>query len=79
MNTPELNTNRNVLIEWIKNLENEKLLNLLNRIRVSQDNKSADWWDNLSKSEINEINQGLQDIENGETLSSKEFWKTVKK
>jgi len=79
MNTPELNTNRNVLIEWIKNLENEKLLNLLNKIRVSQDNKSADWWDNLSKSEINEINQGLQDIENGETLSSKEFWKTVKK
>ena len=58
MNTPELNTNRNVLIEWIKNLENEKLLNLLNKIRVSQDNKSADWWDNLSKSEINEINQG---------------------
>lgn len=75
MKADELNTDRKELINWIKNLDNENLLNFLNTLRVSEKSKNADWWDNLSKSEIEDINQGLEDVANGDTVSSKEFWR----
>lgn len=78
MKADELNTDRKELINWIKNLDNENLLNFLNTLRVSEKSKSVDWWDNLSKSEIEDINQGLKDVANGDTVSSKEFWNRIK-
>lgn len=78
MNTDELNTDRKELINWIKNLDNENLLTFLNTLRISEKSKSSDWWDTLTKSEIEDINQGLEDVANGNTLSSKEFWSKLK-
>ncbi len=74
MNNDELNIDRKELINWIKNLDNENLLIFLNTLRISEKTRSLDWWDNLTKLEIEDINQGLEDVANGDTVSSKEFW-----
>ena len=78
MNTDELNTDRKELINWIKNLDNENLLTFLNTLRISEKSKSSDWWDTLTKLEIEDINQGLEDVAKGNTLSAKEFWSKLK-
>lgn len=78
MNNDELNIDRKELINWIKNLDNENLLIFLNTLRISEKTRSLDWWDNLTKLEIKDINQGLEDVANGNTLSSKEFWSKIK-
>lgn len=37
-----------------------------------------DWWDDLSEAQKQYINEGLVDAENGRTVSSNEFWSTLK-
>lgn len=78
MKTGELSANREELIKWIKNLKNEKLLNFLNILRLSEKSTKSDWWNDLTEAEINDINQGLEEIENGDTISSEEFWNQLR-
>lgn len=79
MTAGELKVNREELIKWIKNLNNEKLIGFLNNIRITENRKkNIDWWDDLSDSEINDINRGLEEVSNGDTLSSSEFWNQIK-
>ena len=37
-----------------------------------------DWWDELSESQKQHINEGLADVENGRVMSSAEFWDRLK-
>jgi len=79
MSSTEFNVNRDKLIEWIKDLDNENILLFLNSLRKSESKSDKDWWDNLSKNEVEDINRGLADIQNGETISSSDFWIRMKK
>jgi hypothetical protein len=37
-----------------------------------------DWWEQLSKSHQKMIKKGMEDIENGNVISSKQFWDKLK-
>jgi len=38
-----------------------------------------DWWDDLSESQRQSINEGIKDVEEGRVISSEKFWEIVKK
>lgn len=78
MSTLNFETTRKELIEWINSLNDVNLLNFLNGLRISRESAETDWWDNLSEDEKADIQQGLDDIEHGRTLSSSEFWRKLK-
>jgi predicted transcriptional regulator len=53
----------------------------LDKIRRIKDDylKSEDWWDNLDKEEIESINRGLKDLEEGRTHTHEEARKIYEK
>ncbi|HPQ21084.1 MAG TPA: hypothetical protein PK147_04490 [Saprospiraceae bacterium] len=56
------------LIEWISKLNDASVIDKLREIKNDYSN-SKDWWDSLKKEEIDSINRGLKDIEEGRTHS----------
>jgi len=54
------------LIEWISRLNDTSIINRLRQIKEDY-SKSEDWWDSLNKEEIESINRGLKDFEEGKT------------
>jgi tryptophanyl-tRNA synthetase len=56
------------LIEWISRLNDISIIDRLKRIKEDYSN-SKDWYDNLKKEEIESINRGLKDFEEGRTHS----------
>jgi predicted transcriptional regulator len=56
------------LIEWISRLNDTSIIDKL-RIIKSDYSKSKDWWDTLNKEEIDSINRGLKDFEEGRVHS----------
>lgn len=74
----ELKTTRQELIEWINSLDDSKLLNLLNSIKLSNTNTNKDWWDELTPSQKENIEIGLKDLEEGRTITSREFWNRLR-
>lgn len=54
----ELKTTRQELIEWINSLDDSKLLNLLNSIKLSNSNTDKDWWDELTPNQKENIEIG---------------------
>lgn len=75
MNAAELNTTRQELIDWINSLTDTSLLNLLNSIKLSRADNDKGWWNDLTPSQKENIELGLKDMDEGKTISSKEFWK----
>ena len=61
------------IIEWITKTNDNSLLKTLKSIKDSNAT-TADWYDELSKEEIDSINRGIENHEKGEVLTSKEFW-----
>ncbi|MCB9261577.1 MAG: hypothetical protein H6607_04315 [Flavobacteriales bacterium] len=56
------------LIEWISRLNDTMIIDKL--IKIKDDySKSKDWWDSLKKEEIDSINRGLKDFEEGRVHS----------
>ena len=78
MISAELKTTRQELIEWINSLDDSKLLNLLNSIKLSNTNTNKDWWDELTPSQKENIEIGLKDLEEGRTITSREFWNRLR-
>lgn len=78
MSTAEFNSTRNDLVQWIGSSTDERLIELLNSIRLSFKTKNADWWDDLSTVDKEGIERGLKDIKAGNTHSSQEFWRKLK-
>ncbi len=56
------------LIEWISRLNDNSIIDKLRQIKEDY-SKSKDWWDTLNKEEIEFINRGLKDFEEGRTHS----------
>ncbi len=78
MSTAEFNSTRNELLQWIGSSSDERLIELLNSIRLSFKAKNADWWDDLNTVDKEGIERGLKDMQAGNTHSSSEFWKKLK-
>lgn len=77
MSAAEFHLLREELTKWVGSLNDSNLLNLLNSIKLSRGNTTGDWWDGLNDKERENIALGLKDLEEGNTLTSKEFWKTL--
>ena len=56
------------LIEWISKLNDTTIIDKLRELKDDY-SKSKDWWDTLKKEEIDSINRGLKDFEEGRTHS----------
>jgi predicted transcriptional regulator len=52
------------LIEWITKLNDSVIIERLRKIKDDY-SKSKDWWDALKKEELDSINKGLTDFEEG--------------
>jgi len=52
------------LIEWISKLNYTSIIDKLRQVKEDYSN-SKDWWDALEKEEIESINRGLKDFEEG--------------
>jgi len=78
MSTAEFNSTRNELLQWIGSSSDERLIELLNSIRLSFKAKNADWWVDLSAVDREGIERGLKDMKAGNTHTSQEFWRKLK-
>jgi hypothetical protein len=47
-------------------------------LKQSKELLKEDWWEQLSKSQQKMIKKGMEDIENGNVISSKQFWDKLK-
>lgn len=56
------------LIEWISRLNDSSVIEKIRDIRKEY-SKSDNWWNSLKKEEIESINRGLKDIEEGRVHS----------
>jgi len=52
------------------------MLKFLDGLRSSKSDK--DWWNDLTQSQRQHINEGLADAENGRIVSSEIFWNKLK-
>jgi hypothetical protein len=64
------------LIAWINRLSDENVVEFLDGLKKSK--SKADWWDELSVKQQNVVQNGIEDIETGNVLSSAQFWKALK-
>ncbi len=77
MSTAELNKKKLDLIAWINRLSDENTIEFLDALKRS--NSKGDWWDELTENQQKIIQNGLDDIEEGNLLSSSQFWSRLKK
>lgn len=66
------------LTHWIQTLNDVHLLHLLNSIKLSESNTKVDWWDELTEHQRENIQLGIEDLNEGRTISSKEFWSELR-
>ena len=59
---------------WIDTLSNEDLKLVTQIIQVSKVDLSSDWWQQLNVLQLNQIKNGLQQLENGSLMNSKTYW-----
>ena len=52
------------LIEWISRLNDSSIIEKIREIKYEYF-ESNDWWDTMKKEELESINQGLKDFEEG--------------
>ena len=74
MSTAELNNTRKELVGWIESLTDDSILGLLNSVKLSSEGKTADWWEELTESDRVNILSGIRDYQQGDTMSSQDFW-----
>ncbi len=56
------------LIEWISKLNDASIIGKLRSVQMDY-SESKDWWDALKKEEMESINRGLKDFEEGRVHS----------
>jgi hypothetical protein len=76
MSTAELNRKKHDLIAWINRLSDENTIEFLYGLKKSK--SKNDWLDELSENQKEILQNGIDDIENGNVISSTEFWKELK-
>lgn len=65
------------IIGWISSLKDVSVIKRLKSLK--EESQDEDWWDTLSAAEKEGIQKGLQDIEDGNTISQEEVMKQLKK
>jgi len=76
MSIAEVKETKSNLISWIEGLSDINLLNALDRLRTA--NISKDWWDDLTESQKQYLEEGLKEAENGDVYTSEVFWQKLK-
>lgn len=66
------------LIEWLVSLKDKDVIERIKLLKESSANKT-DWWDTISESEKIAIREGMEDLENGNTVSHDEVRKMYAK
>ena len=64
------------LVRLILDTDNPGILSSI--MRIFNDSKKADFWDSLSQYQKDEILNGLEEIENGETIDYTELIKNLR-
>ena len=72
MSTAELNKTKLDLIAWINGLSDENMIRFLEGLKNSE--SKEDWWNQLSADQQKLVQRGIDDIENGNVISSTQFW-----
>ncbi len=75
MEIMNIETRKVNVISWITHLSDEEILSKIESLQ----NNEPDWWDLISNEEKSEIEQGLAEIERGETKSHEEVMSKYKK
>lgn len=75
MGSTKLGKTKNELVGWIQSLTDNSLLAFLNAVKLSSEEKTSDWWAELTENDRTNILSGIRDYEQGKTIDSKEFWK----
>lgn len=57
------------LIQWLSTIENPSLIQKIKKLRDSQ---KEDWWNQLSQAEVDAIEEGIKDADEGNVVSHKE-------
>jgi hypothetical protein len=76
MSSAELNQKKLDLIAWINRLSDENIIEFLDGLKRSK--SKDDWWDGLSENQQKMLQNGIDDIENGNVISSNQFWEALK-
>ena len=76
MTTGELNKKKLDLIAWINRLSDENIIEFLDGLKKSK--SKNDWWDELTESQQRALQIGINEINNGKTVSAKQFWNELK-
>ncbi|MBP6184783.1 MAG: hypothetical protein KA479_07555 [Saprospiraceae bacterium] len=64
---------RNELMEWLSSLDDKGILTSLLQFKKSAE--AGDWSDNLTKEQVESLQRGLTELEQGSLMTSTEFWK----
>jgi hypothetical protein len=77
-NDMNIQTEKLGLIEWISKLND---ISIIEKLKSIQEDylKSKDWWDTLNKEELESIERGLKDLEDGKTHSHETARKVYEK
>ncbi len=70
-----IETRKVSIISWITSLSDEEILSKIESLQ----NTETDWWDMISNEEKSEIEEGLTEIEKGETKTHDEVMSKYKK
>ena len=76
MSTAEINKKKLDLIAWINKLSDENIIEFLEALKKSK--SKDDWWDELSESQKQTLQNGMDDIEKGNTIPSNKFRSELK-
>jgi len=63
------------LISWITNLQDEKILSRIETIKGEE----IDWWDTISDEEKAEIEEGIAQLDRGESIPHEQVMAKYKK
>jgi hypothetical protein len=69
-----IQTSKIELVKLILSIENE---NFITKIKEFVQNEKIDFWDELSLSEKKEIEQGIQELDNGKRVEFNTFLKKI--
>lgn len=67
MSPAELNQKNLDLIAWINRLSDENIIEFLDGLKRSK--SEDDWWNGLSENQQKMLQNGIDDIENGNVIS----------
>ncbi len=74
--SPEIQTKKLDLIQWVAGIQDESLIDELQKLMLAE---NREWWDDLSDAQKASIEAGQEDIEAGRVLPHEEVKKVYEK